>query len=349
MRRHSGIASRRYAAAVLLVLAPCLILCSCASQLQTQSVAELTADTGDGFMGDWVGTRRGDDGFTTEFVAQVIGLGDNTYRMNILDAFDVGLEPTTVLDTTLAGDKATFVGVAGHDVQGEGVFAGTTFTGRYRGEDAGSFEMNRVIRLSPTFGQKPPRGAVVLFDGDDTKQWQHPGKDGPITWPMIDGAMQVAKGNIVTKRKFTDYKLHLEFRTPYMPAKRGQARGNSGVYLAGRYEIQVLDSFGLEGLDNECGGIYKVARPRVNACAPPGEWQTYDIAFRAPRFDNAQKKIDNARLTVIHNGVTIHDKIEIPGPTGGALDADESQPGGIYLQDHGNPVQYRNIWLLEVE
>lgn len=348
MHKHAKMASRRCLAAMLLVL-PGLTLCSCASQTKTQTVADLTADTGDSFMGDWVGTRRGDDGSTTEFVAQVLALGDNAYRMNILDAFDMGLEPTTVLDATLDGGKVTFAGVAGHDAQGEGVFEGTTLKGRYRGEGAGSFEMNRVIRLSPSVGQKPLKGAVVLFDGNDTEEWQHPGKDGPITWPIIDGAMQVAKGNVVTKGKFRDYKLHLEFRTPYMPTQRGQGRGNSGVYLAGRYEIQVLDSYGLEGLDNECGGIYRVARPRVNACAPPGQWQTYDIAFRAPRSDNNQKKTDNARLTVIHNGVTIHDKIELPGPTGGALDGDELQPGGIYLQDHGNPVQYRNIWVVEVE
>ncbi|MBE0537507.1 MAG: DUF1080 domain-containing protein [Phycisphaerae bacterium] len=209
--------------------------------------------------------------------------------------------------------------------------------------------MRRVVRLSPSLGQKPPKGAIVLFDGKDTKQWRHPDKDGPISWPIVDGAMQVAKGGIVTHRTFTNYKLHVEFRTPYMPTKRGQARGNSGVYLQGRYELQVLDSYGLEGLDNECGGIYRVARPRVNMCAPPGQWQTYDIAFMAPQSDNSQKKTDNARLTVIHNGVTIHDKLEIPGPTGGGLDADELKPGGIYLQDHGDPVQYRNIWLVEVE
>jgi hypothetical protein len=327
----------------------CVALCSCASDMKRQTLADLSASTGDGFMGDWVGTYTDADGYVTEFVAQAIALGDNKYRMNILHAFDTGLEPTTVLDATLDGAKVTFTGAAGHDVQGEGVFEGTTLKGTYSGDGAGSFEMNRVVRLSPTLGQKPPKGAIVLLDGKSTEEWQHPGKDGPITWPVIDGAMQVDNGSIVTKRKFRDYKLHIEFRTPYMPKERGQGRGNSGVYLAGRYEIQVLDSYGLEGLDNECGGIYRVARPRVNMCAPPGQWQTYDIAFRAPRSDNNEKKTDNARLTLIHNGVKIHDQIEIPGPTGGALDQNELLPGGIYLQDHGNPVQYRNIWLVEVE
>ncbi len=331
------------------LLAVCVALASCGSQMKAQTVTDMVADTGDSFMGDWMGVYRGNDGISVEFAAQVIGLGEGKYRINILDAFDLGLAPNTVLEAKLDGEKVTFQGVAGHYVQGQGVLDGETFKGSYSGQDGGVFEMSRVVRLSPTLGQKPPRGAIVLFDGKSTGEWQHPGKEGAITWPIIDGAMQVAKGNIVTRRKFTDYKLHIEFRTPYMPTKRGQARGNSGVYLQGRYEIQVLDSYGLEGLDNECGGIYRVARPRVNMCAPPGQWQTYDIAFRAPRSDNSEKKTDNARLTVIHNGVKIHDQIEIPGPTGGALDGEELLPGGIFLQDHGDPVQYRNIWLVEVE
>jgi hypothetical protein len=168
-------------------------------------------------------------------------------------------------------------------------------------------------------------------------------------WTVRDGVMEVnpGTGSIVTKRKFTDYRLHLEFRTPFMPEAEGQARGNSGVYMQGRYEIQVLDSYGLRGEDNECGGIYKVAASAVNMCAPPGQWQSYDITFKAPRFDGAGNKIDDARLTVLHNGVRIHDALRIPGPTGGALDQDVNAPGGIMLQDHGNLVQYRNIWLKE--
>ena len=147
----------------------------------------------------------------------------------------------------------------------------------------------------------------------------------------------------------SNFKRHIEFKTPFMPKARGQGRGNSGVYLQNRYEVQVLDSYGLAGLDNECGGIYKVGRPRVNMCAPPEQWQSYDMTFRAPVYDNEGKKTDKARLTVVHNGVIIHDDIELPGPTGGALDNLESEPGGVYLQDHGNPVQYRNIWLAELK
>ena len=120
------------------------------------------------------------------------------------------------------------------------------------------------------------------------------------------------------------------------------------MYLQGRYEVQVLDSYGLEGMDNECGGIYKVGRPLVNMCAPPMQWQTYDITFYAPRFDSAGVKTKDACVTIIHNGVTIHENLEIPKSTGGALDSNVDEPGGIYLQDHGNPVQFRNIWLVEL-
>ncbi len=169
-------------------------------------------------------------------------------------------------------------------------------------------------------------------------------------WKLVgDGAMEIGPraGSLVSKAVFGDHRLHLEFRTPFMPEARGQGRGNSGVYLQGRYEVQILDSYGLEGLDNECGGIYRVARPRVNMCAPPLQWQTYDIEFRAPRFDAQGNKTANARITVWHNGVMIHENVELPGPTGGGENANLDKPGPLLLQDHGNPVQFRNLWVLE--
>jgi hypothetical protein len=133
-----------------------------------------------------------------------------------------------------------------------------------------------------------------------------------------------------------------------MPGERDQARGNSGVYMQGRYEVQVLDSYGLKGEDNECGGVYKVAAPRVNMCAPPGQWQTYDITFHGPRFDANGTKTRDVTMTVVHNGIVIHENLVVPGPTGGAVDNDVHLPGGILLQDHGNLVRYRNIWLMEL-
>jgi hypothetical protein len=129
-----------------------------------------------------------------------------------------------------------------------------------------------------------------------------------------------------------------------MPGKKGQARGNSGVYLLGRYEVQVLDSFGLETRDNECGGIYKIATPKTNASLPPLEWQTYDIVMRAPKFNDQGEKTQNAVIAVKHNGIVIHDNVELPGMTGGSVSDKEAPKGILFLQDHGNKVQYRNIW-----
>jgi len=216
--------------------------------------------------------------------------------------------------------------------------------------------LERAIRVSPTMGVKPPKGAIVLFNGKDFKEWKRArvkeGEDDTVKWKLVNGAMVVTRGgggNIITRKTFNDVKqLHVEFRSPFMPDKRGQGRGNSGVYLQGRYEVQVLDSYGLEGKDNECGGIYKVKQPRVNMCAPPTQWQTYDITFTAPKFDAEGKLTEMAKMTVEHNGVLIQDKTEVGGSTTASAGGKASEPGGVYLQDHGNPVEYRNIWLVEL-
>lgn len=202
------------------------------------------------------------------------------------------------------------------------------------GETLGTFK--KVERKSETLGKPAPEGAIVLFDGSNAGEWEN-GK-------VVEGLL--ANNDPKTKRKFGDYFLHLEFRTPYKPEARGQARGNSGVYHQHRYETQVLDAFGLEGEDNETGGIYKVAKPIVNMCLPPLTWQTYDIDFTAAKFDENGKKTANARITVKLNGVLIHDDIEIPAKTGGGK-PETPEPGPIYLQSHGNPVFYKNIWLME--
>jgi hypothetical protein len=139
--------------------------------------------------------------------------------------------------------------------------------------------------------------------------------------------------------------LHIEFRTPFMPAARGQGRGNSGVYIQGRYECQVLDSFGLEGEDNECGGIYSISKPAVNMCFPPLSWQTYDIDFVAARYDGQGNKTKNARVTIKHNGVVIHKDLELTHGTPGRH-PEGPEPESIFLQDHGNPVVFRNIWVV---
>ena len=188
-------------------------------------------------------------------------------------------------------------------------------------------------------------------DDSDWKWIMHDSID-PQTcrWKLLpDGAMEVTQGGIVSKQRFTDIQLHVEFRTPFMPDARGQSRGNSGVYLQGRYEVQVLDSYGLKGEWNECGGIYQIAVPRVNMAAPPLQWQTYDITYHAPRFNANGAKTKDATITVLHNGVTIHENVAIPEPTAAHIGGDVGEPGGIHLQDHGNPVQFRNIWAVELD
>jgi hypothetical protein len=200
----------------------------------------------------------------------------------------------------------------------------------------------------------PPPGAIVLFDGTETSlaNWvASGGPERPAPWTLVaGGAMQAGGGGIRTKQAFDGhFKLHVEFRCPYEPNDKGQARGNSGVYLQGRYEVQVLDSYGLDSKDNDCGGIYEVAKPLVNACKAPTVWQAYDIDFRAPVFKDG-KKVEPARITVVQNGRTIHKDVPIPvDNTRAGLGGDPSAPGPIHLQDHGDPVQFRNVWLLPLD
>jgi hypothetical protein len=149
-----------------------------------------------------------------------------------------------------------------------------------------------------------------------------------------------------TRAEFQDFTLHLEFRTPYQPKARGQGRGNSGVYAQGRHEVQILDSFGLNGEANEAGAIYGVKAPSINMCFPPLQWQTYDIEFTAARYDASGKKTANPRMTVRHNGVEVQKATEIGMPTTAAPVPAGPSAGPILLQDHGNPLRFRNIWVL---
>lgn len=192
-----------------------------------------------------------------------------------------------------------------------------------------------------------PKGAVILFDGTDMSKWVTHGTDEPCGWPVRDGAVTVGKGNIKSTETFRDAMVHVEFKEPDMPEMSGQKKGNSGVYLQGIYEIQVLDSYGwaVPG-KGDCGAIYNQFAPLVNACKPALEWQTYDIVFRAARVDAAGNVTEPARITLLHNGIPIHNNVVVHGPTGGAISADLGEPGPLLLQDHGDPVQYRNIWFL---
>lgn len=266
--------------------------------------------------------------------AQVIALGDDKFR---LVTFKGGLpgsgwdkETRTEVEGKREGDKIVFTGNEGYKAElANGTITITT-------DNGGPWTMAKTSRTSPTLGAKPPSGAIVLFDGKSADNW----KDG-----HLDDRGLLAAGT-TSKREFKDFTLHVEFLLPFKPLGRGQDRGNSGVYLQDRYEVQVLDSFGLKGENNECGGIYTKARPNMNMCFPPLTWQTYDIEFEAAKFDVDGKKTKNAMVTVKHNGVLIHDKQEVNGPTGGGK-PEAATPGPIQLQGHGNPVFYRNIWMVE--
>ncbi len=476
----------------------------------TQHGSDAPADP---FMGDWQGVLKTPDGKEAPICAQVICWGKAGYQANLLDAFDRRIEPIAVLKGEAVDGQVAFGETAR--------IADGVFSGDVTGDRAGTFTMEHVVRLSPTLGEEPPEGAVVLFDGASMDEWQGGRRDpwiinlarlvrgnnrvvylrsrvwspkeqpallelgsddavkawvngelvhsnltnrpvrawddkadvqlregwndllmkivqggggwgacarvrsrggtdleglrfdpepklpegvelsavqgdstgtivtweltGPYTeeganlqslfdkafapeqdeaagvewrvindapqparqWKLVEGgAMEITPGagTIVSKKQFTDHKVHLEFCTPLRPDARGQGRGNSGVYLQSRYEVQILDSYGLEGKDNECGGIYKLSAPLVNMCAPPLQWQTFDIEFRAARFDKEADKVQDARMTVYHNGVLIQDDVAIPvRSTGGQA----VQSGGLLLQDHGNPVRFRNIWVME--
>ena len=197
----------------------------------------------------------------------------------------------------------------------------------------------------------PPADALVLFDGKDLSQWQREG-GGEAAWQVADGVATVNKtGSIATKRSFGDCQLHLEWATPALVSGEGQGRGNSGVIFQGRYELQILDSYGNKTYFNgQAGAVYSQYPPLVNVCRKPGEWQSYDVIFHAPRFDNGGQLLKAATITVLQNGVLVQDHVEIKGLTAKQpakyVPHPLKQP--LVLQDHGNPVRFRNIWIREL-
>jgi Domain of Unknown Function (DUF1080) len=198
-----------------------------------------------------------------------------------------------------------------------------------------------------TLGAGPPAGAVVLFNGQNLDGWVKLDGKTPAPWPVHEKIFTVGKGNIMTQKTFGDFQLHLEFNVPYMPKARGQGRGNSGVFLTGNHELQVLDSYKLKLHSDDCGAIYKQVTPTVNACKPPLQWQTYDVTFHKARVER-DKVVKKARVTVEHNGIKTIDNAEI-SITPGGIDVTDGQDGPIILQDHGNPVEYRNIWIKSLD
>ncbi len=310
-------------------------------------------------QGEYVGQIDGGD----KLGAQVIALGKGTFQAVIYPGGLPGAgwdgKSKILMDGKLDGEKATFVPTTGKrnylaqapetfsatskfPPEGQKDYTGTIADGKLAGktDDGKAFELKRTVRESSTLGEKPPEGAIVLFDGGSKDEWTGGRVDSATKFLNTDGS------DISTKKKFNNYTMHVEFFLPYRPDARGQGRGNSGFYQVNMYEVQILDSFGLDGKNNECGGIYSQVDPKLNMCLPPLQWQTYDADFTNAVSEDG-KVVKKARLTLKLNGVVIHDDIEIPGKTGGARNEPEGTPGPILLQGHGNPLQFRNIWIVE--
>jgi hypothetical protein len=225
--------------------------------------------------------------------------------------------------------------------------------GRWRIHD-GNRPQPAVVTPGPLSPAPPPQDATVLVGaGADRSAWQMMADGAPVTWPMNDGVLQTGKGLIRTKAEFTDYQLHVEFATPKDVKGDSQGRGNSGVFLNGKFEIQVLDSYqNRTYADGSASAMYGQYPPLVNASRPPGEWQAYDIVFTSPRFKTGGILDRPAIVTVLHNGILVHNATPFWGPTAHKkIDpyTPDTAKGPIALQDHGNPVRYRNIWIRPVK
>jgi 3-keto-disaccharide hydrolase len=313
---------KRFLPALLLALSSAVYAAEDANQpiyLDPASAGQDYADQGE-YTNSWGG-------------AQVIALGNGTFRMVTypggLPGAGWNQNSKTETPGKREGEKVVFSGENGYHAElAEGKIS-------IRTADGGPWTMEKTVRQSPTLGARPPADAVVLFDGSSADAWNG-GHMNAQHW--------LAAG-CKSKQHFTNFTAHIEFYLPFKPLARGQARANSGVYLQDRYEVQVLDSFGLKGLDNECGAIYSQTAPAVNLCYPPLTWQTYDVGFTAAHFDDGGKKTKDAVVSLRQNGVTVLDQVSLKGPTPGGRP--ETPAGGpLQLQGHGNPVFFRNIWVV---
>jgi hypothetical protein len=321
---------------LMLILAAMMACPASAAHQEVVDPEVAKADPDFAVQGEYLGEGVLPDGTEGKVGAQVIARGGGEFEVCLLagglpgEGWKKG-DPQFRTQGRREGEQVV--------IQGKGL-SGTIAGGRLSVNDAGrkkGVQLKRVERKSPTLGAKPPKGAVVLFDGTSADGFQ----GGKLT------KEKTLLSGCTSKEQFGSHRLHLEFRLTWMPEARGQGRSNSGVYIDDCYEVQVLDSFGLAGKDNECGGLYKIKEPDVNMCLPPMVWQTYDADFTAPEFDAEGKKTANARLALRHNGVVIHD-VELPRGTPGRK-PEGPGPRALHLQGHGCHVNYRNIWILPTE
>ncbi|MFN0198943.1 MAG: DUF1080 domain-containing protein [Planctomycetaceae bacterium] len=294
-------------------------------------------DAGDDFavQGEYLIKIKSDDA-EVKFGVQVIAMGEGKFHLVAYPGGLPGEGWNGKRDELVELDSETLDGVVtfkSDKAMGQ-IKNSELIVSTLEGQELGRFP--RVSRTSPTMSMAPPEGAVVLFDGTTPDNFRG-GKITDEKW-MEQG--------VTSFQKFGDCTMHMEFMLSFMPNGRGQGRSNSGVYLQGRYEVQILDSFGLKGLNNECGGLYSVKDPDVNMCYPPLSWQTYDVDYTAARYDNTGAQATNARITVKHNGVVIHNDVELPKGTTGNPVPEGPDLGPFYIQDHSNPLRFRNIWVV---
>jgi hypothetical protein len=295
---------------------------------------EVAKDPDFAIQGEYVGPQ-GDGKIGAQVIAR--GLGEFEIKFTVGGLPGDGWDGKTSHKATARRNEDGTAAITGKDITGN--IAGGKLTIK---TPTASAELTKVERKSETLGKTPPEGAVVLFGKEgDEKNW-----NGGKIVELSDG--KFLNMGVKSKEKFGAFKAHIEFRLAWMPNSTGQGRSNSGVYFQDRYECQVLDSFGLSGENNECGGIYTQHKPLVNMCYPPMSWQTYDIEFTPAEFGSDGKKTKNARATVFHNGVKIHDNVEFPKECPGGQ-KEEPTPGPFQFQNHGDPVVYRNVWVLPVK
>lgn len=305
-------------------------------------------------QGLYEGALQGVAGRRQAIEVRVVACGQGAYKAFLRQpwgegkAADAAKAVQAELDGKMEGDVLRFSGKAADAVwtasYADGALRGTCGPGA--GGQEVTFQAKRVLRKPSTLGAKAPPGAVVLLDGKDfselVKKPLRGGAEQPWKLTNDGGSIEVPKGGMNSKRRFGgSFRLHVEFKIPLMPKARGQGRGNSGVYLPNGDEIQVLDSFGMTTYKGGgCGGLYAYKNPDTFdqfslASLPPLEWQTYDVEYRVQKKDG--KLVGKPRVTVYHNGIKIHGDAGLNIP---------ASVGGFHFQDHGNPVEYRNIWVL---
>jgi hypothetical protein len=353
-----------------------LVLCAISAFAADPDAKAPESKRPDNVQGNWLGIWKGKGGMGGKNVAEICGLGNGEYQATFT-AYDSGEQDKGVFTFAINGssvsdDKVVFtqridLGLLGGfsfdaDVENGQLLGKYSNGNRYQG----TMELKRIEKKPEQVGAKPLPGAVVLFDGTSLDHWTALGKtagewkvkDGVMLAPTLDAPNIAETGHLATKAPFSDAQLHVEFRVPYVPDKRGQERGQGGLYLWGQYELQIVDSFGFArpknsanefADDDALGAIYKQHAPKELPALPPGEWQAFDITLRAAKRDANNRVTQPAEVTVFLNGTQIHERVELTLPTENAPLTDAKSPAGLVLASAGQPVEFRNIWYVPLD